>query len=72
MGKTPVPEAPFGRIHASFTAIHEQPQFYPVLIALQMYSAALREVEPLLRFSLFCPRAKGWRTGCETISRETP
>lgn len=55
IGKTPVPEPPFGQFFEAYVVPRDPSIQYPILMAMQLYSAALREIEPVLRFMLFWP-----------------
>jgi len=52
LGKTPVPNPPFGDFFDAYVALRDPSIRYPILMAIQFYGAALREVEPVLRFML--------------------
>ena len=52
IGKTPVPNPPFGDFFEAYVGLRDPSIRYPILMAVQFYAAALREVEPVLRFML--------------------
>lgn len=57
-GKTPVPGAAFGSIQEHLLALTDPVETFRIRMAVEFYTAALREIEPVLRFMLFWPAAE--------------
>jgi hypothetical protein len=59
MGKTPVPESAFGPIHLRLAGLPpEDPSTRLIVMALDFYTGAMRQIEPVLRFMLLWPAAE--------------
>jgi hypothetical protein len=72
IGKTPVPDLPFGKFFEAYVAIKDPSIAYPILMAMQLYAAGLREIEPLLRFMLFWPACEAIDVPLRRLLARTP
>lgn len=55
VGKTPVSRTSFGGLFEAYVATKEGSTSHAIRMAMQLYAAALREIEPVLRFMLLWP-----------------
>lgn len=61
-GKAPAPGDVVSKVQQALLNVPDPSQRQPILLAAQMYAAALREIEPVLRFIMFWP-------ACEALDR---
>jgi hypothetical protein len=73
VGKTPIPDPPFREFFEAYVTTSRDPSIhYPILMSMQLYSAALREIEPVLRFMLFWPACEAMESSLRRKLDRTP